>query len=229
MYLSNYLDGTWTFPTNPGVVNGSILNLTSLPSGSYDMLYIVDIGCAVDTTVATVDISSLSSAGTGGTITVCRNAPINLYAALSGNVDVGGDWYDYNGNLLGNSQPTAPNTGAIFNYTYITSNGVCPADTAIVEVTIDVNCTSDIQEEMMANLSVYPNPTSGIINIVNPTNISALKVEVLDMNGRVVLVENKALNNATEASVSLEKLNTGVYTLRVYNNEGQKNFKVVKQ
>src|SRR5690554_3922962 len=225
-------EGAWEFTSNPSVLNGSVLNVSSLPAGSYDVLYVIDFpGCIEDTTVATIDVFGPSSAGTGGIISVCAGAPINLYSALSGNVDMGGDWYDYNGNLLGTSQPTAPNLGASYNYTYITSNGVCDADTAFVEVVVDASpdCTSNIQEEMAVNLSVYPNPTTDVLHIVNPTNIAALKVEVLDMNGRIVLVENSALKNTTEATISLGNLNTGVYTLRVYNEEGQKIFKVVKR
>jgi len=49
------------------------------------------------------------------------------------------------------------------------------------------------------------------------------------MNGRIVLVENKALNNATEATLAIDYLERGIYTLRVYNSEGQKTFKIVKQ
>src|SRR5690554_3610994 len=225
-------EGTWEFDMNPTLLNGSELNVSSLPAGSYDVLYVVDFpGCIEDTTVATIEVFGPSSAGTGGIISVCAGAPINLYSALSGNVDMGGDWYDYNGNLLGTSQPTAPSLGASYNYTYITSNGVCDADTAFVEVVVDASpdCTSNIQEEMAVNLSVYPNPTTDVLHIVNPTNIAALKVEVLDMNGRIVLVENSALKNTTEATISLGNLNTGVYTLRVYNEEGQKIFKVVKR
>src|SRR5690554_621450 len=228
---SDYTHGTWSFPANEGLVNGSTLATGVLPSGTYEAIYVVEGGCTSDTTVATIDVFGPSSAGTGGVITVCKGAAIDLYSALSGNVDMGGDWYDYNGNLLGTSQPTAPSLGASYNYTYIASNGVCDADTAFVEVIVDASpeCTSSIQEEMTVNLSVYPNPTTDVINIVNPTNISALKVEVMDMNGRIVLVEENALNNSTEASISLGKLTIGVYTLRVYNEEGQKVFKVVKR
>src|SRR5690554_3338072 len=203
-------EGAWEFDMNPTLLNGSELNVSSLPAGSYDVLYVVDFpGCIEDTTVATIDVFGPSSAGTGGIISVCAGAPINLYSALSGNVDMGGDWYDYNGNLLGTSQPTAPSLGASYNYTYITSNGVCDADTAFVEVVVDASpdCTSNIQEEMAVNLSVYPNPTTDVLHIVNPTNIAALKVEVLDMNGRIVLVENSALKNTTEATISLGNLN----------------------
>ena len=208
-------------------LNDSIFEYSTLPSGSYELFYVERFACA-DTSVATINVYNESTAGEGQTITVCKNEPINLYAALSGNIDMGGDWYDFNDNLLPNSQPTAPSLEAQYNYKYVASNGVCPADTAIVEVNVG-NCTWDVKDEMFTDVSVYPNPATSQLNIVNPSNTSSLKVEMLDMNGRVVLVENKALNNASEATLAIDHLERGIYTLRIYNDEGQRTFKVVKQ
>nr|WP_299206659.1 fibronectin type III domain-containing protein [uncultured Brumimicrobium sp.] len=220
--------GTWHSDGLDIHLNDSIFEYSTLPSGSYELFYVERFACA-DTSVATINVYNESTAGDGQSITVCKNEPINLYAALSGNVDIGGDWYDFNGNLLPNSQPTSPSLAAQYNYSYITSNGVCPADTAVVEVNVD-NCVwVSVEEEEFAEISVYPNPTTSVLNIVNPSNTSALRIEMLDMNGRVVMVENKALNNATEATLTIDHLEKGIYTLRVYNNEGQRTFKIVKQ
>jgi hypothetical protein len=227
---TNNNSGRWEYPANQALIqNDTMFNIASLPSGTHDVLYIVEGICQPDTTVASINVYGASSAGNGMTISVCKNEPINLYAALSGNVDIGGDWYDFNGNLLPNSQPTSPGLQAQYNYTYIVSNGICPADTALVEVNVG-NCVwVGLEEELFTDITVYPNPTSSILNIVNPSNTSSLKVEMIDMNGRVVLVENSALNNASEATFAIDHLEKGIYTLRVYNDEGQKIFKIVKQ
>nr|WP_299206662.1 choice-of-anchor J domain-containing protein [uncultured Brumimicrobium sp.] len=222
--------GRWEFPADQSlIVNDSLFNVSNLPAGAHDVLYIVEGICQPDTTIATINVFGPSTAGNGTTINVCKNEPIDLYSALTGNVDMGGDWYDYNGVLLPNSQPTSPSLSAQYNYSYITSNGVCPADTATVEVNVD-NCVwVSVEEEEFAEISVYPNPTTSVLNIINPSNTSALKVEMLDMNGRVVMVENKALNNTTEATLTIDHLEKGIYTLRIYNDEGHKTFKIVKQ
>src|SRR5690554_2680204 len=225
-------NGRWAYPANQALIqDDTMFAIGTLPAGAHEVLYIVDGFCnnSSDTTVAVVNVFNQSSAGIGGSITVCKNEPINLYAALSGNIDMGGDWYDFNDNLLPNSQPTAPSLEAQYNYKYVASNGVCPADTAIVEVNVD-NCVwVSVEEEEFAEISVYPNPTTSVLNIVNPSNTSCLRIEMLDMNGRVVMVENSALNNATEATLTIDHLEKGIYTLRVYNNEGHKTFKIVKQ
>lgn len=222
--------GTWSFPSQPSYIsNDSIFNFELLPAGSYEVYYTERFVC-YDTTFATINVFNTSSAGFDGAVTVCKNEPINLFGSLSGNADLGGQWYDFTNTLLPNSQPKAQSIPGQYNYFYVASNGVCPADTAIVTVEVLSDCDFlSIPEEMFTDISVFPNPATTQINIVNPSNTSSLKVEMLDMNGRVVLVENKALNDASEATLAIDHLEKGIYTLRVYNNEGQKTFKVVKQ
>jgi hypothetical protein len=207
----------------------TVFNVQFLPAGSYDVYYTERFVC-YDTTFATINVFNPSSAGLDGTVSVCMNAPIDLFSGLSGNIDSGGDWYDYSSILLTNPQPKSAAIPGNYNYQYIASNAVCPADTSIVEVTVRPDCDYlSLGEELFTDISVYPNPATSQLNVVNPSNTASLKVEMLDMNGRIVLVEDKALNNASEATLAIDHLERGIYTLRVYNNEGQKTFKVVKQ
>ena len=229
--INQTVGGRWEFPLDQDlIVNDTMLNVLLLPTDSYQAYYIVPGACQEDTAVATINVFPPSSAGQNGTLTVCLNEPINLFDGLNGNVDLGGTWYDPSNNALPNSQPTASNIPGSFNYDYITSNGVCPADTALVEVIVDGGCDYlSIGEEQLNEISVYPNPATNVINIVNPMNTSALKVEILDVNGRVVATDDKALENSTEGSIAIDHLETGIYTLRVYGENGHKTFKIVKK
>ncbi|MCC5922285.1 MAG: T9SS type A sorting domain-containing protein [Crocinitomicaceae bacterium] len=225
-----YNYGKWSFPSNETLINGSIMNVATLPSGTYEVFYITEGLCANDTTVATLNIFPPSSAGQNGTITVCRNEPINLFAGLNGNVDMGGTWYDPQDNPLPNSQPIASNIGGSFNFDYIVSNGVCPADTQFVEVIVLQSCDYlSIGEEKMGNISVYPNPATSHLVIANDANFESMTIEMLDINGRVVLVDNNSLMNNNQAEITIDHLTPGVYTLRLHNQEGQRTFKIVKQ
>ena len=223
--------GAWTFPVNPGVlVDDSLLIVTSLAAGTYEAMYILNTPCGGDTTIATINVYGPSNAGQNGTLNVCQNEPVNLFDGLNGNVDLGGTWYDPSDNPIAGSQPVASSIPGSFNYDYITSNGVCPADTALVEVIVAPDCDYlSLGEEKLTELTVFPNPATNVINIANPSNSESLRVEILDMNGRVVLTDAKALANATEGSIDVSQLVKGMYTLRVYNEEGQKTFKVVIQ
>jgi hypothetical protein len=224
------LGGKWNFPLDQNlIVNDTMLNITLLPAGTYNAYYVADGACQNDSIAATIHVYPPSSAGINGTITVCRNQPINLFEGLSGNVDMGGTWYDPQNNPLPNSQPTASNIPGSFNYDYITSNGVCPADSSFVEVIVDGDCNFlSLGDEQFAELSVYPNPATDVINITNPSNLGGLGVEIMDINGRIVYSNASLLLNTDAATIDISRFERGVYTLRIFNNDGQSTFKVVK-
>lgn len=224
-------NGTWSFPLDEDlIVDDTLLNVSLLPSGSYDAYYIVPGGCEDDTTVATINVFPLSSAGQNGNLEVCLNQPIDLFSGLNGNVDLGGTWYDPSNNPIAGSQPVASNLPGNYNYDYIVSNGVCPSDTSLLVVTVDGSCDYlSIGEEKLAEIAVYPNPATDVINISNPSNSEALRIQMLDMNGRVVISDENALVNVSDASINIEHLQKGIYTLRIYNEDGQRTFRIVKQ
>jgi len=76
------------------------------------------------------------------------------------------------------------------------------------------------------NISVYPNPTMGIVNFSNNTNAIFNKVEVADMNGRVVKSD---VVNATEGQISISDLSAGVYMMKITTDQGVATKKIVKQ
>src|SRR5690606_3668235 len=106
-----------------------------IPAGVHAFYYITT-GCAPDTTVATITVVPPSSAGFDGAIAVCRNQPLNLLSGLAGNADLGGVWTDPNAVVIPNGNTISSNIPGQYNYQYIVSNGVCPADTAKVVVSV---------------------------------------------------------------------------------------------
>ena len=81
--------GTWSFPSNPSILNDSILTVTTLPVGSYEAYYVVNTACVSDTTTATFTVYGPSQAGNDAVDTLCRNEPYNLLNSLTGTVDLG--------------------------------------------------------------------------------------------------------------------------------------------
>src|SRR5690554_3533215 len=170
------------------------------------------------------------SAGNDNAITVCLNEPVNLAPLLSSGADAGGTWIAPNGSTLTNTNVIASSVGSTYSYKYVVSSPNCDDVIAVITFTVDKECDYlAVSENILETISVYPNPATTQLKIINPSNESSLKVEVLDMNGRVVLLEKKALNNASEATIAIDHLEKGIYTLRVYNEEGQRTFKIVKQ
>ena len=221
--------GYWSFPANETFVNGSIADVQFLPEGTYDFLYVVKTPCTADTTVASLVIYGPSSAGDDGADSVCLNEPYNLLSSLSGNIDLGGDWIDPQGNNLGSPDITASNIPGSYNYQYITSNGVCEADTSTVLLFVDGGC--DYLGLMEADLSffeLYPNPTTGSFNIQANDAEGFFSVEVTDLNGRIVRTFKNYITGNEIKSVDLKNSETGTYFVKVYNNNVFKTFRVVK-
>ena len=222
-------DGVWLESIFTSNFNDPIWPTDNLAAQSYTFEYLVVDGCVRDSVQTVVNLFGPSSAGQDGTIEVCQNQPLNLFAGLNGTVDAGGDWYDASNNLLPTSQPFGPAIPGDYNYDYIVSNGVCPPDTSLVEVIVSDTCDwLSVGEEMLNGISVYPNPTSDVINIEASSESVATRAEIFDMNGRLVAAET-ASDNVNIGFISVNHLETGIYTLRISGDLGQKTFKIVKQ
>jgi hypothetical protein len=215
--IANYqLGGTWTQTIPTLGLQGSQFITNGLATVFFEFTYALVDGCASDDVNAYVDVYPASSAGINGTFTVCKNEPFNLLAGLGGVVDMGGYWLDPSNNLLGSNIDTASNIPGNFNYDYIVSNGVCPADTATVLVVVDAGCDFTAGMETLAgSFAVYPNPSADVLNIENSLGLVIDQIELLDMSGRVVFVAQKGAFNNELAQISVINLTTGVYTLKM--------------
>jgi len=224
--------GTWSAPVN--AVNASIFGSSFQSAGiafqTFNFQYKVVDGCATDTVVSKVKIFSPSSAGIDGSITVCKNEPLDLLAGLSGNVDLSGTWFDPANTAIASSSITASPIPGNYNYDYIAGNGVCPNDTANVVVIVLSTCdAADIDEAIFSGIEVYPNPTNGMVYVSASNNAGTFNYEVTDANGRVIATAVNAINGAATTSIDLSKVETGVYFIRLSNTTGDKVYRVVVQ
>jgi hypothetical protein len=227
--INNYDNGgvwTATIPAaGTGIYNDTMFASAGLAYQVFNFEYRLTDGCAYDSIVGQVSIFRPSSAGNDGTVTVCRNEPFDLLAGLSGNVDVGGTWYDPSNNALADSWLTAGNIPGQFNYDYITGNGVCPDDTSNVLVTVDASCNYlEVNEMAFEGVTIYPNPTNGIVFI--STASKNLNYEIVDVNGRAVESPINTTSTTTH-EIDLGKHQPGVYFIKVTSEEYIKVFRIV--
>jgi len=225
--------GYWSFPSQPGLVQGSLFNVSNLTIGaSYDVYYIEKLVC-YDTTVATISFYNYNTAGIAFQgYAACIGEPVALFDLLTGNVGLGGTWYDFTGNTLTNSLVIAPSIPGTYDYTYVVFNVNCPNDSTVVSLSVRPDCGWDpisTTEHDFTDISVSPNPASNHLKIINSSNTAFLNIEIFDMNGRVVLTENKELHNSNEITLLIDHLEKGIYNLRLFNDEGQNVYKIVKQ
>lgn len=78
-------------------------------------------------------------------------------------------------------------------------------------------------------MSAYPNPTTDILNLVIVNDkLNTLSYNLFDMNGKIIS-ENSRINSS-ETSVSMQKLNQGIYFLAINDgNKTIKTFKIIKK
>ncbi len=95
--------------------------------------------------------------------------------------------------------------------------------TAVDEAGNDATCTFNLtvdeilgleDPEFYNNIFLYPNPTEGLVTLVNKTTELLLSATIVDVNGKVIqLIE--FTNSGLETSLSLEKYATGLYFIRI--------------
>jgi hypothetical protein len=224
--------GVWSAPV--AAVNASISDSTFNSAGlayqTFVFQYRVTDGCAYDSITSQIQIFKPSSAGNDGALTVCKNEPFDLLSGLSGNIDMGGTWYDPSNTALSSSMVNASAFPGSFNYDYITGNGVCPDDTANVVVTVSATCDYfGIEEVVFAEVQVYPNPSTGLIFVETTLNAGAFDYLVTDANGRVVAQANNAIKAAATSTIDLTGMERGVYFVKLSNTAADKVYRIVIQ
>ncbi|WP_179004400.1 T9SS type A sorting domain-containing protein [Winogradskyella forsetii] len=225
------------------IINVSDLsNITDLADGGYFVL-LGDFDARLwvhpdtDPVGTTYDIA-LTNGSSGENFTTTKyNVGDSVFIVISYNVATGAinGWVNPAGDDFGGSAPTALLTDtdaspSPFVDTFALrqdSAGETPAMTfdelRIGTTWADVTPTTlSITNENRNNFSVYPNPvSSGIVNI-SSTNSEAINVQVFDILGKQV--KNQTLTNNT---LNVSSLKSGVYIIKITQNNASTTKKLV--
>ena len=177
-------------------------------------------GCT-NTATVTVGVNQLPTVtANASSLIACLNDGL---ITLSG-TPAGGAWSGPA--IVGNTfNPTVATTGvhALF-YTYTDPNGC--TNSAFVNIT--VNACTGVEGSSLANgVNVYPNPNSGEFTVSINANVGDVKMEILDMQGRVVYAsaENNVQIGFTK-QISMNEMPNGIYMLRLTSNDGRRIIKI---
>jgi len=111
----------------------------------------------------------------------------------------------------------------------VAMGGIYPIDPNFIESTMEIdyvrvyqNANIGIEEEdAQIDVSVYPNPTFGVVHIAYSEQIE--KIEVINLNGLVFDVPFK--NN----TINMNDLPNGIYVLKIYTDKGFVSKKLIKK
>jgi len=201
-------------------LNGTIVHSGTSPSHYFanavsgDEIYAVyDInnGCTLTSDTLIVDFITVETGITQNGLQLNAVATGVLY-----------QWLDCGNNFASIAGETAPTFAPAANGEYavqITDNG-CTDTSACFFFS-----TATLSEGTLENFVYYPNPTSGMVNMVFDSDQSFIKVEILNALGQVVHTIVETATN--EIAVDLPEARA-VYLLRVSTESGSEMISVVK-
>lgn len=95
----------------------------------------------------------------------------------------------------------------------------------VEDYSINISPALGVQDVSKAGLQVYPNPVKNIVNIEMKSKIKA--VQIFDAAGKLIMTHSA---DQSKTQINLEKLNSGVYLMKVQMNDGSSvSSKVIKE
>jgi hypothetical protein len=193
--------------------------VTPTSTTSYSVTGANSFGC-VGSGVGTVTVNTLPTVTATTPNTLICNGEIAYLTANSTATNVSWSTGQTTSNI--SVSPTVTST----YYVNVTDNNGCTSNAASVLVT--VNACIGVQELVSDKVSVYPNPSTGVLNITLTGALAQhTSIEVYDAIGKLVLA--KSLTNEMN-TINISNLDNGIYLFKILNNSSAvKIGKLVKQ
>lgn len=213
---TNTVTGLNQGPFTYNLTGGSpkVVILYSTANGCYDEVFALQANCII----LPVDMKSFTAVRNGTNVNLkwetmneqnCRGFAVERN---NGN----GIWQEAG---FISTQAVNGNSADLLTYTFIDYNDsktitqyrIRQVDTDNRSKLSNVQAVRGLNQK--GSVTVYPNPTNnGNVNVVFEDKNTVRELSVVDMSGRVV----KQLKNVSGNNVSIENLQSGMYTLRVY-------------
>lgn len=150
------------------------------------------------------------SAGTYGSTTVCvTDDPFDLITILGGTPDANGTWSPALNSGTGIFDPSIDSGGT---YTYTVTNN-CGTDISDIDINVKV-CGAGLGEHQI-DVSIYPSPSNGIVNVLFNKEFET-KIVIVDISGRIV---HQNTYNSDNIQLDLSPFANGTYFINFLNSE----------
>lgn len=203
--------------------NGQNIVINPTTSGSYTVIGTAANGCsgqyAQNITVNALPVIGVVSNMPGD---ACKDDAV----ALTANGGVTYMWSSSTSPNVLQGNPVSltgmPSGTAVFTVSAVGTNG-CVGKATITQGISD--CTGIAKNSALSGVRVFPNPTSGVVNIEFNSNVEK-SVSVTDVTGRVIMTAN---GTDSTLSVNLNGLAAGIYYVKLQSESASSVVKVVKQ
>jgi len=106
-------------------------------------------------------------------------------------------------------------------------------DTAGNEATCTFNLTVDVDLgvedlELISDIILYPNPTTGSLQLLNNSTHELIAVSIIDVNGRLIKIFDIS-NTSVETTLSLENIANGLYFVKIETEDSSIVKRIIKQ
>lgn len=99
--------------------------------------------------------------------------------------------------------------------------------------TIQITFSTGVDDVEMSAVQVFPNPTSGMVNVqwMNGGQVDKVEIQLFDMYGRLLDVLETNGSNSQQTQIDLSSYASGIYLLKLRNTENsvESTVKIVKQ
>lgn len=207
--FDRYPAGSYTYSVT--MENFNSVAETALEVNTEDVMVIVPMVKSIF--MVTIHVMSGSAALEGATVTldgVTVTSDANGDALFTG---LAADTYSY----------------AVSKEVYTTATGELTLTDADVTRDVEILSTVGISKASTKTIKLYPNPTSGNLNIDLPENNDKdLTIRVTNIIGSILL-ENKVVKSSSQIKLDLSGFDNGIYFVNVKGNGFENTIKVVKK
>lgn len=217
------MDNSWNSPTSwswsmsggtPSVSNLQNVNVSYATAGNYQVTLVATNASGSSSSLTkTIVVSPVITPS----ITVNSNT-------LTSSSATGNQWY-YNNTIINGSTAQTYVATQSGNYYVKAGNSLC----ALNSDTININVIGVRENSLNAYVNIFPNPTSGLVNIeLSEFSEGSLQLEILNMGGQ--LITNRKIVYCTMKcikSVDLSIYPKGEYLIKIKTTEGEITKKII--
>ncbi len=209
-------NGATSYTWSTGSLSNSIV-VTPVLTQSIYTAYTSDINNCKDT------VSIVIIANPNPSVSLTNSRPLLCSGETATLQASGANSFTWSNGSTGPNTIVSPTISTNFTLTGTDNNG-CSSN-AIASISVDVCQGIYINSSSNDFVSIYPNPSSGIITINVPVSTLNSTLEVYDVLGKQVL---KNTINAESTRLNIHDLAQGVYYFKVINNSSYEIIEVIK-